>query len=377
MIKKLAILKKSTGISPYIWTLLTILPFYFIFHASAKVDMITGIILTSLFFLFYRFAYKAKSWSIYLWSALLISISTVGIYLYSYVYFSFFLSYLIGNIKKRVPFSILYILHLVLTSVMINIKIITLDALLLKQWPFVLIIWFGVILLPLNIHNRKERGQLEEKLEDANKRISDLVKMEERQRIARDLHDTLGQKLSLIGLKSDLARKLIYKDPEQARAELKDIQQTSRTALSEVRKLVSEMRGIRIKDELILIRQILLAAKIDFFYTDDIAIKVSSIVENILSMCMKEAITNVVKHSGATTCTLHINQNSSEVRLIVKDNGKTAISDKDIQKGNGLIGMKERLEFINGYLDISYDKGTVLTIIVPNDGKQRDKEDKA
>ena len=141
--------------------------------------MISGIILTILFFLFYRLAYLSKGWTIYLWPSLLIGISTFAIYAYSYVYFSFFLSYFIGNIKKQIPYFVLYFIHLAVTTFAIYYKVIIGDSLLLKQLPFVLIIWFGVILLPLTIHNRKERGQLQEKLEAATKRISNLVKLEE------------------------------------------------------------------------------------------------------------------------------------------------------------------------------------------------------
>lgn len=375
MIKRLEILKKSTGISPYIWTLLTILPFYFIFHASAAVDVIAGIILTILFFLFYRIAYLSKGWTIYLWPSLLIGISTIAIYAYSYVYFSFFLSYFIGNIKKRIPFFILYFIHLAVTTFAIYFKIIIGDSLLIKQLPFVLIIWFGVILLPLTIQNRKEKDQLQEKLEDANKRISDLVKLEERQRIARDLHDTLGQKLSLIGLKSDLARKLVYKDPEQARLELKDIQHASRTALNEVRKMVSEMRGIKLKDELLLVKKIVEAAEISLTYDIASNLRISSIAENIISMCLKEAVTNVVRHSNSTTCNIRINQNKKETIMEIKDNGTTPFKEEDAHKGNGLAGMRERLDFINGTLEITANAGTIVKIVVPRDGKIIEKED--
>ena len=375
MIKKLEVLKKSTGISPYIWTLLTILPFYFIFHASSAVDVIAGIILTILFFLFYRLAYLSKGWTIYLWPSLLIGISTFAIYAYSYVYFSFFLSYFIGNIKKQIPYFVLYFIHLAVTTFAIYYKVIIGDYLLLKQLPFVLIIWFGVILLPLTIHNRKERGQLQEKLEDANKRISNLVKLEERQRIARDLHDTLGQKLSLIGLKSDLARKLVYKDPEQARLELKDIQHTSRTALNEVRKMVSEMRGIKLRDELLLVKKVLEAAEITLI--SDIAsnLKMSSIAENIISMCLKEAVTNVVRHSNATSCYISISQNKKETIMEIKDNGTSPFKEEDTHNGNGLAGMRERLDFINGTLEISINEGTILTIVIPHDGKLIEREE--
>ena len=143
---------------------------------------------------------------------------------------------------------------------------------------------------------------MEEQLAFANRRISDLIVQEERQRIARDFHDTLGQKLSLIGLKSDLARKIIEKDPEQARSELKDIQQTARTALNEVRKMVSNMRGIRLKEEINHVKQLLEAAEIELIVEGESFSKVSLFVENILSMCLKETVTNIVKHSQATTC---------------------------------------------------------------------------
>lgn len=221
------------------------------------VGKVVGIILTLLFFLVYWLAFVSKGWTVYLWTCILIGISIASTSLFSYIYFAFFIAYFIGNIKDRIPFLVLYFIHLVGTSIVINFEIVLQEDFFIRQLPIIVIVWIGVILLPFSIHNKNERGELEEKLEDANKRISELVKLEERQRIARDLHDTLGQKLSLIGLKSDLARKLINKDPELAKEELKDVQQTARTALNEVRKMVAEMRGIRVRDELVHVRQML------------------------------------------------------------------------------------------------------------------------
>jgi two-component system, NarL family, sensor histidine kinase DesK len=375
MIKKYFTFQKTNGIAPYIWTVLCILPFYFIFQTASPIKIIIGVFLTVLFFIFYRIAFFAKGWPVYLWALILIGISITSTSLYSYVYFAFFLAYFIGNIKERIPFLTLYFIHLISTSASINFSIVQHDGFFLKQLPFVIIIWISVILLPFSIHNRKELGQLEEKLEDANKRISELVKIEERQRIARDLHDTLGQKLSLIGLKSDLARKLITKDPEQARNELKDVQQTARTALSEVRKMVSSMRGIRLKDEMVRVKQILKAAEIDFVEEQNFSSKnVSLLTENILSMCLKEAVNNVVKHSGAKSCWVTIEQTWKESVLTIRDDGKFKKPLENEAKGSGLLGMKERLEFINGSLDIQTDHGTTLIIKVPNDVKPTEKE---
>jgi two-component system, NarL family, sensor histidine kinase DesK len=368
---------KSTGISPYIWTILGILPFYFIWQMPSSTGKIAGIILTLMFFLVYWLAFVSKGWTVYIWTCILIGISIASTSLFSYVYFAFFIAYFTGNIKDRIPFLVLYFIHLVGTSIVINFEIVLKEEFFIKQLPIIVIVWISVILLPFSIYNRNKRGELEEKLEDANKRISDLVKIEERQRIARDLHDTLGQKLSLIGLKSDLARRLIYKDPEQAKEELKDVQQTARTALNEVRKMVAEMRGIRVRDELIHIKQILKAAEIKFVGKDEEfnINNVSLLSENILSMCLKEAVTNVVKHSKASICSISIMQTEEELIAEVSDNGVGNITDEDYYKGSGLLGMRERLEFVNGTLEIFLKEGTTLLIKIPKVLKQADRED--
>ena len=376
MIKKYMTFQKNNGIAPYIWTILCILPFYFIFRSPSTIEIVVGILLTLVFFILYRIAFISKGWPVYLWTLILIGISITASSLFSYVYFAFFLAYFIGNIKDRIPFFSLYFIHLISTSAAINYNIVIHEKLFLQQLPFVIIIWISVILLPFSIHNRKERGQLEEKLEDANKRISELVKIEERNRIARDLHDTLGQKLSLIGLKSDLARKLIIKDPELARQELKDVQQTARTALSEVRKMVSSMRGIRLKDEILRVKQMINAAQINFVSEGDFTLaNVSLLTENILSMCLKEAVNNVVKHSEAKTCFISIEQSWKETVMTIRDDGVFKGETGILAEGHGLIGMKERLEFINGSLELLTKDGTTLMIRVPNDIKPLDKED--
>ncbi|MBW8349196.1 sensor histidine kinase [Bacillus sp. IITD106] len=366
---------KSSGINPYLWSIFTILPFYFIFQSSSTFEIIVGIVLTIVFFIIYRLAFISKRWPVYLWTSILIAISITMTIIFQFVYFAFYIAYYNGNIKNRIAFLTLYIIHLVCTTISINYSFVVQNELFIKQLPFIVIIWISVILLPFNLYNRKKQEQLEQQLEYANKRIADLVKQEERQRIARDLHDTLGQKLSLIGLKSDLARKLVYKNPEEARNELRDVQQTARTALNEVRNMVSQMRGIRLKEELVRVKQILKAAEIDLVIQENCKLSnVSLFLENILSMCMKEAVTNVVKHSKATLCTISFEQSKNEICIKIKDNG-VGIADKDLSKGNGLLGMKERLEFVNGDLQINGSNGTLITMTVPRVIKLSDKEE--
>ena len=95
------------------------------------------------------------------------------------------------------------------------------------------------------------------------------------------------------------------RDPKAAEKELHDIRQTASTALKEVRELVADMRAMKLEDELIRIQQILKAAEMDFTIDGDPAFtNIPAIVENVLSMCLKEAVTNVVKHSYGTLAVL-------------------------------------------------------------------------
>ncbi|MEN1966751.1 sensor histidine kinase [Lentibacillus sp. N15] len=290
-----------------------------------------------------------------------------------YVYFSLFLAFYIGNIPHRKKFLTLYIVHLVTTVVAVGIGFFIQNDVFLMQLPFITISVIGVILLPFTIYNRNKRERLESQLKIANKKLSQMVVLEERQRIARDLHDTLGQKLSLIGLKSDLAGKLINRNPESASKEIADIHLTARTALKEVREMVSDMKGAKLEDEMVRVQEILKAAQIDFQIQGIQELtNIPPLVENVLSMCVKEAVTNVVKHSQARLCSIRIDQAPNELVIIVTDDGVGMADNKTntFQEKNGLMGMSERLEFVNGSLDITSSNGTTLMIRVPNDIKR-------
>jgi len=295
--------------------------------------------------------------------------------LFNYVYFSIFLAFFIGNIQNRAGFITLYTVHLITTFIAVNYMLFTMKSLFITQFPFILISIIVVILLPFSTYNQKKQDELEGQLEDANKRIADLVKLDERQRIARDLHDTLGQKLSLIGLKSDLAAKLVAREPERAKAEILDVQQTARTALKEVRELVTQMRGTRLEDEVFRIQQILHAADIKLEIDGD-PLKVSTtlLTENVLSMCLKEAVTNIVKHSKAANCQISFQTTPMEFVMTIKDDGIGFAENKGSRLGNGLRGMRERLEFVNGNMEVASNDGITIKISVPNAVRQPMKE---
>jgi two-component system sensor histidine kinase DesK len=361
-----SIFPRNPWISIYAWVAICLLPFFFIFRSSSGIEITIGIALLLLFFISYRFSFKSKTGLVYMWVGFEMIINVVMTLLFGYVYFAIFTAFFIGNIRNTVGFFIMYGLHIALTVFAIITGFFIEIELFLPQVHFVVLSVIGAVLLPFNLYNRNRREKLEGQLEHANERISELIIIEERERISRDLHDTLGQKLSLIGLKSDLAGKLVTRDPEAAIKELQDIRQTASTALKEVRELVADMRATRLEDELIRTQQMLKAAEMKLTIEGEPTFSnIPTIVENVLSMCLKEAVTNVVKHSYGTSCSIAFEQLPNEFVINIVDDGIGITRGGESSPGSGLKGMRERLEFINGSLRVEGGKGTKLSIRVP------------
>ncbi len=361
-----SIFPKNKWISIYVWVIFCLLPFFFIFRSSSRLEIGVGILILLLFFLSYMFSFKSKSGLVYMWISFEMVINIAMTLLFGYVYLSLFTAFFIGNIRNPVGFFIMYGLHIAFTIGSIVAGFFIEIDLFLPQVHFILITVIGVVLLPFNLYNRNKREKLEGQLETAKERISELIIFEERQRIARDLHDTLGQKLSLIGLKSDLAGKLIAIDPSTAKKEMLDIRQTASSALKEVRELVSDMRATKLEEELQRIRQIIKAAEMELIIQGDPAFaNMPPIVENVLSMCLKEAVTNVVKHSFGKRCYISFEQTANDFVIKIEDDGIGISRGGESLPGNGLQGMRERLEFVNGSIEIDGSTGTKLTILVP------------
>lgn len=359
------ILPKNPWVSIYVWIIFCIMPFYFIIRSFSFVQITIGIVLILLYFLSHRFSFKSQNGLVYMWVSFEMVLNIAMTLMFGYIYLSLFTAFFIGNIRNTVGFFIMYGLHIGFTVVSIVAGYFIDLHLFLSQTPFIIITVIGVVLLPFTLYSRNKRENLEGELENAKERIEELIIHEERQRIARDLHDTLGQKLSMIGLKSDLASRLVTKNPEQALQEIKDIRQTASIALKEVRELVADMRAVKLQEEIIRVEQILKAAQIDLEVSGDASdLNIPVLIENVLSMCLKEAITNVVKHSGAKKCIITIKRTYNEISICIIDDGK-GFNDKLNITGNGLKGMQERLEFINGSLKIESKKGSKLHISVP------------
>ena len=360
-----SIIPKSPWLSIYIWIIFCIMPFFFIMRSFSPFYISIGIAMIVLYLLCHKFSFQSKPGLAYMWISFQMVLNIAMTLMFGYIYLSLFTAFFIGNIRQTVGFYIMYGLHIGFTVLSIAAGYFIYLDLFLTQTPFIIIAVLGVVLLPFTLYTRNKQENLESELETAKDRISELIIHEERQRIARDLHDTLGQKLSMIGLKSDLAARLVEKNPQQAILEIKDIRQTASVALKEVRELVADMRAVRIEEELFRVEQILRAAEIDFkLVGNPKAIHMPVLSENVVSMCLKEAVTNIVKHSKASTCIVTLEQNENELMLSVKDNG-IGFEETVSLVGSGLKGMQERVEFLNGTVEVKSEHGTEIIIHVP------------
>ena len=198
------------------------------------------------------------------------------------------------------------------------------------------------------------------KLRLAHTEIEHLAKVAERERIARDLHDVLGHTLSVIILKSELAGKLIDRDPVRARAEIADVEQTSRAALAEVRSTIRGYRAHSLDAEIKSARATLETAGVSV-QTDSEDVSLTPAQESVVALVVREAVTNVVRHANALHCQLKLTPSHGNCVLEIQDDGRGGIQEE----GNGLRGMRERIEALGGTIRRETEAGTRLIIQFP------------
>jgi two-component system sensor histidine kinase DesK len=200
------------------------------------------------------------------------------------------------------------------------------------------------------------------KLRRSAEEITRLATLAERERIGRDLHDLLGHTLSVVALKSELARKLIDRDLDAARVEISEVERVARDALSQVRNAVSGIRSTAIAAEL--------QAAISLLEAQGVKVKCETERvtlphdrETALALSLREATTNIRRHAAASGVTIKLREDAGAVVMEVVDNGRGG----RIIPGNGLNGMRERLGNVGGTLQLEpvRDGGMRLWVSIP------------
>ena len=229
----------------------------------------------------------------------------------------------------------------------------------LSPWFWGIAIMLTIVIGAVNIQVA-QRERSDARLRLAHDEIEHLARIAERERIARDLHDVLGHTLSVVVLKSELASRLVEQDPARAKKEMSEVETISRDALSEVRKAIGGYRSEGLKEELARAEAALKTAGVGV--TSQLAsVTMPAAHETVLALALREAVTNVVRHAHARTCEIRLTQIPGGCRLEIRDDGRGGSA----AEGNGLRGMRERIESLGGTLARTTASGTALTITVP------------
>lgn len=230
----------------------------------------------------------------------------------------------------------------------------------------VLVGWLAVVGLMVGFFCRQSRVQSDMflELQVSRRERARLAVAEERDRIARDLHDLVGHSLSVIAVKTELARRLVTADPAKAEQELADIDTVVRRALTEVRQAVTNYRRPTLAGELASARRAAASAGIDCRVESPDSWSLPAPADGVLAWSVREGVTNVLRHSRATHCTITLSLRDSHAEVSIVDDGVGPGQDG---RGNGLAGLAERARALGGSMDSGphQDCGFHLRVRVP------------
>ena len=196
--------------------------------------------------------------------------------------------------------------------------------------------------------------------------------IEERLRMARDLHDLLGHTLSLITLKSELAGRMLEKNHHAAIEQVHEVERGARQALREVREAVAGYRQRTLRGELDGARQILEAAGIECTIEYEPQSLPPS-TDMVLAWVVREGVTNVIRHSRAQHCLIRITSTDGHVRVEISNDGYPRKETSTVEWGSGLSGLAERVANEGGKLEVgkqptSNGPGFQLRVEIPTRG---------
>jgi two-component system sensor histidine kinase DesK len=198
-----------------------------------------------------------------------------------------------------------------------------------------------------------------QELARAREQLAQVAVQEERTRFARDLHDLLGHSLTVLVAKIRLARRL---PPEQAASELADAEHVTVAVLDDVRQAVEGYRGPTLDAQIAGAKAALDAAGITFEVVGAANPLVED-AEHLMALCVREAVTNVLRHSGASRCVLTLGRDDSVAWADIRDDGRGG----KVVSGWGLQGLRERADRLGGSVAWSAppDGGFHVRVTVP------------
>ncbi|MFI7462089.1 sensor histidine kinase [Nonomuraea sp. NPDC049646] len=233
-------------------------------------------------------------------------------------------------------------------------------ALLLAVYPMLGLVVFGGALVA-----GARLVLLLEELEATRAELAAAAVGEERVRVSRDLHDLLGQSLSAISLKGDLALRLLAKDAGAARAEIESLTGVARDALRDVRAITRDELAVSLRTEIDGAAALLGAAGVGTRLDVAALPPLSGPAHDALAWAIREGATNLLRHSEATTCAITVARDGGRVRLEIVNDGVRGVGSP----GSGLAGVSERARAASGSSSTAVHDGRFrLSVEVPEEG---------
>lgn len=210
------------------------------------------------------------------------------------------------------------------------------------------------------------------KLKRYSQRVEELTKVEERNRIARDIHDTLGHNMTALIMQIEMAEHMIDDNMSKGKKILKEAKATAREGLLRIREVVETLNEEKIQSRGIesiksMVNDFADKTKVNIeLYIEGNVIQSSPILDANLYRIIQEALTNSVRHGKSSKIHIELNYDGKGVAFIIKDNG---IGTKDIKSGYGIRGMKERAETLSGNISFEGADGFKVVGYLPMEVK--------
>lgn len=221
----------------------------------------------------------------------------------------------------------------------------------------------STLLTGLVVYGLSRLASLVQALHDTRSELAGMAVTKERLRFARDLHDLLGYSLSAITLKSELIHRLIPAHPGRAMDEVGEVLTISRQSLADVRAVSSGLRNMSLEQEMRSAQSLLEAADVEVRLKIRLG-EMGQFVDSMLAAVLREAVTNVLRHSIASWCSMEATQADGLVRLSVANNGvDPSYRDESPDSGSGLGNLRERLQSASGRLSIIRGPGRTFELV--------------
>ncbi|MCY7050770.1 histidine kinase [Streptococcus parasanguinis] len=233
-----------------------------------------------------------------------------------------------------------------------------------NDWLFVLIVSLFIAIMTFSMVRMEIMEELKADHAKQNAQINLLLAENERHRIGRDLHDSLGHTFAMLSVKADLAEQfLALGQVEKAQEQVQEIQTISQESMHQVREIVENLKQRTLARELETVKQMLEVAQVKVEIQNELdTASISPILESTLAMVSLELATNMIKHAKATQSLLSYRSTETGVEMVAEDDGIgfDKVSDKDLHS------IRERIALLGGELEISRrHKPTRIELWIP------------